>query len=235
MSRNGKAGIVFTDSYRDTFVTVGVQLRSEDGCASADIEAAERRLGIKIPVSLKEYYLLSGREKRINQFHNRLLPPEKWFTDSSHLVFMEENQWVVYWGISPVQEPKTDTGVFQGFKLRDKGIDWHAEHDSCFTFLNVMAIWHASFGGAVANTAVGYVQEELARSTLDEGWELVGEVNAMRAYKQVGRAICFLKWEDFLQKKRNLPPWRVFAAAATEADLERVKAPLQAQWEQWGS
>jgi len=35
----------------------------------------------------------------------------------------------------------------------------------------------------------------------------------MRAYRQVGRAICFLKWEDFLQKKLNLPPWRVFAAA----------------------
>lgn len=225
---------MFTDSYRDIFATVGVQLRSEDGCASAELEDAERRLGIKIPVSLKEYYLLSGREKRINQFHNRLLLPEKWSIDSSHLVFMEENQSVVYWGISAAPESKTDAGVFQGVNLRDKGIDWHAEHDSCFTFLNVMAIWHASFGGAAANTAVGYVQEEPARSTLEEGWQFVGEVNAMRAYKQVGRAICFLKWEDFLQKKLNLPPWRVIAATATEADLERVKTSLQAQWEQWG-
>jgi hypothetical protein len=234
VSRTGKVRIVFTDSYRDTFASVGVQLRSQDGCASGDIEDAERRFGIKIPVSLNEYYLLSGREKRINQFHNRLLPPEKWFVDSSHLVFMEENQWVVYWGISAAQEPKTDAGVFQGVNLRDKGIEWHAEHDSCFTFLNVMAIWHASLGGAVANTAVGYVQEGLARKTLDEGWQFVGEVNAMRAYKQVGRAVCFLKWEDFMQKRRNLPAWRVFAAAASEGDLERIKASLQAQWEEWG-
>ena len=57
----------------------------------------------------------------------------------------------------------------------------------------------------------------------------------MRAYKQEGRAICFLKWEDVFQNKRNLPPWRVFAAAISETELERIKASLQAQWEQWGS
>jgi hypothetical protein len=79
---------VFTDSYRETFANVGFQLRSEDGCASADIERAETRLGLKIPLSLKEYYLLSGGERRVNQSHNRLLPPGKWFTDSNHLVFI---------------------------------------------------------------------------------------------------------------------------------------------------
>jgi len=35
-----------------------------------------------------------------------------------------------------------------------------------------MVIWHASGGGAAANTAVGYVQEEPARTILDEGWQL---------------------------------------------------------------
>ena len=64
---------MFTEAYHDTFATVGIRLRSEDGCERADIEDAERHLGIKIPVSLKEYYLAPGREKRINQFHNRLL------------------------------------------------------------------------------------------------------------------------------------------------------------------
>jgi len=223
---------VFRDSYRDTFAAVGVQLSIDDGCASADIDGAEKRLQVKIPLSLREYYLLSGWEKRINQFHNRLLAPEKWFIESDHLVFMEENQWVLYWGISAHEGPKTDAPVFQGVNLRIKGIQWHAEHDSCFIFLNAMAIWHASFGGAAANTAMGYVEEERARRTLDENWILVGEVNAMRAYKKGRQAACFLKWEDLLQRRHNLPAWRVSAAAATAADLEQLKTTLRAQWEQ---
>jgi hypothetical protein len=226
---------VFADSYKATFATLGVQLGSEDACANADIEDAERRLAIKLPGSLREYYLVAGREKRINQFHNRLLPPERLFIDSGRVVFMEENQWVVYWSVAASADVKIDAAVFQGVNLHDKGIEWHPEHDSCFTFLNVMAVWHASFGGAAEHTAVGYVDVKTTRARLDEQWELVGEVNAMRAYKQSGRTVCFLKWEDFIQKKRNLPPWRVFAAAASAEELERLKASLQAQWEQWGS
>lgn len=83
-------------------------------------------------------------------------------------------------------------------------------------------------------TAVGYVDESATRATLDEQWKLIGEVNAMRAYKQSGRAVCFIKWEDFIQKHRQLPAWRVFAAAASVGELERLKASLPAQWEEWG-
>jgi hypothetical protein len=231
----------FTESYRNTFATVGVQLRDEDGCASADIEDVERRLGIKIPVSLQEYYLLSGREKRINQFFDRVRAPEKWEIDSVHwdidsdqLVFMEENQWVVYWGVPSAQDRKTDDAVSVGFNIRQKGIQWRAEHESCFTFLNVMVLWHASFGGAVANTAVGYVQEDATRKALDEGWHFVGEVRDMRAYKREGQAICLVKWEDIMQKMRKLPPWRIHAAAASEVALAQTKGSLPAQWERWG-
>ena len=226
--------MVFADSYREMFATVGVELGTEDACPPADVEDAERRLGVRVPRCLKEYYLLCGREKRLNQFHNRLLPPGKWFTDSGHVVFMEENQRVVYWGVAADREAKADARVFQGVNRRE-GIEWHPEHDSCFTFLKVMALWHASFGGAVGNRAVGYV-EATARNMLDGEWQLVGEVNDMRAYRQDGRAICFLKWEPrfLFEKKLNRPPWRAFAAAASEADLQRIKASLPAGWEHWG-
>ncbi|MFL5243126.1 MAG: SMI1/KNR4 family protein [Gemmataceae bacterium] len=232
----GKVGrVLFTDSYQDTFATLGVPLRSQDASANADIADAEQRLAIKLPSSLREYYLLAGREKRINQFHNRLLPPEKLFIDSGRLVFMEENQCVVYWAVPAAPEVKPDTAVFQGVSRRDKGIEWHTEHDSCFIFLNVMAIWHASFGGAGKHTAIGYVDESTTRVTLDQGWHFVGEANAMRAYKQSERAICFLKWEDFIQKDRQLPAWRVFAVAASEDGLSQLQASLPAHWKERGS
>jgi hypothetical protein len=97
-----------------------------------------------------------------------------------------------------------------------------------------MALWDAAFGGAAAHTAVGYVDEGTARSTFDGQWQLVGEVNAMRAYRQPAWAACFLKWEDFIQKRRNLPPWRVFTAAASALEMERLKASLPAQWKECG-
>jgi hypothetical protein len=105
---------MFADSYRATFATLGVQLISEDGCLNADIEGAESRLAIRLPGSLKEYYLVAGREKRINQFHNRLLPPEKLFLDAGRVVFMEENQRVVFWAVPAIQGMKSDAAVFQG-------------------------------------------------------------------------------------------------------------------------
>lgn len=225
---------MFADSYQDTFTTLGVQLRNEDACSTADIEDAERRLGVSLPRSLKEFYLVAGREKRINQFHNRLLAPEKLWIDSERVVFMEENQWVVYWGVPVVRESKPDAAVFQGVNRRDKGIEWHPEADLCSTFLNVMAVWHASFGGAAAHTAVGYVDEKSTRAALDEQWTLIGEVNAMWTYKQTGRAVCFLKWEDFIQKHRKLPMWRIFASAVSADELAGLKSSLSAQWEEWG-
>jgi hypothetical protein len=233
VNRQVEGRVVFANSYRATFATLGVRLRNEDGFVNADIEDAERRLAIRLPGSLREYYLVAGREKRINQFHNRLLPPEKLSIDSGRVVFMEENQWVVYWGVPASQDEQPDAPVFQGVNRRDKGIEWYPEHGSCSSFLNVMAVWHASHGGAAAHTAVGYVNESTTRATLDEQWQLVGEVNAMRAYKQSERALCFLKWEDLIQKHRKLPAWRVFATAASADELERLKASLQAQWEEW--
>ncbi len=77
----GEDRVAFADSYRDTFATLGTPLREEDACADSDIQDAEQRLSVKLPGSLKQYYLVAGREKRINQFHNRLLPPEKLFVD----------------------------------------------------------------------------------------------------------------------------------------------------------
>ncbi len=226
---------MFTDAYQETFATLGVRLGRKDACSLAEIDLAQQRLGVKLPESLKEYYLLAGREQHINQVHNRLLAPDKLWIDEDRLVFLEENQWVVYWGVPVLQKTLPDAAVFQGVNRHDQGVEWHPEHDSCFTFLNVMAVWQASFGGAATHTAVGYVDEKATRVTLDEQWTLIGEVNAMRAYKQSKWAVCFLKWEDFMQKHRKLPAWRVFAAAASATELKRLKAELTAQWEEWGS
>ncbi|WP_435016239.1 hypothetical protein TA3x_003803 [Tundrisphaera sp. TA3] len=226
---------MFADSYRETFASFGIPLGREDACTEAEIAEAEGRLAMRLPRSLREYHLVAGREQRINQYHNRFLPPEKMFADSGHLVFMEENQRVVYWGIPADREAKPDAAVFQGVNRRGEAIDWYEEHESCASFLNVMAIWNASFGGAAANIAAGQVDEAATRAMLDGHWKFSGEVNAMRAYTQPGRAVCFLRYHVGFPGSRTPPPWWVFAAAASAGELDRLKASLPAQWEPWGN
>lgn len=225
---------MFANSYNSIFEAIGVPLTAVDGCEPSELETAERRLSLSLPQSLRDYYLRSGREKRVNQFHNRLYHPHELSVDSRYLLFFEENQSVCFWGVRADDQATKDAPVFQGVNQGEKGIDWYPEHESCFTFLKVNAVWLAAFGGASKNTAVGYVDPDEARRNLDENWDFIGEVNEMRAYKQAGSAVCLLKWEDIMQRMRQLPPWRLFAAAASAKDLDKLKVAVPGQWEHWG-
>lgn len=66
------------------------------------------------------------------------------FIESRRVVFLEENQCVVYCGLAAGGDAKSNTESFQRVDLNNSGIEWHPERDSCSTFL--MAICHASFG-----------------------------------------------------------------------------------------
>src|SRR5215510_8890658 len=91
--------MVFSAQYRSIFETVGYQLAPEDGTPESDIRSAEQRLGTVAPDALRAYYLVAGRERHFNTIYNRLRPPAEWCIDQSKLIFMEENQVVVVWGV----------------------------------------------------------------------------------------------------------------------------------------
>jgi hypothetical protein len=213
----------FATGYADLFAELGSPLASRDGCADSRIAAAEKRLGIRAPRSLRDYYLVAGRERRFNQIHNRLLPPDEWFVDQGRLVFMEENQVVVYWGVEATSSPADDPPVFQG--IRAKTIEWHREHDTCSEFLMVMLHWHGTMGGARKHIAWTSVPKRLV-NRLDRKWVFAGEVNKMRAYHRNGQAVCFLEWRDPIQQMRKDSPWRVFAAASSARGLREIADDL---------
>ncbi|MGO9114246.1 MAG: hypothetical protein ACLP9L_33950 [Thermoguttaceae bacterium] len=55
---------------------------------------------MSISAALRDYYLVAGRERRFNCCLNRLLPPQEWLVDKHRLIFMEENQAVLSWGVN---------------------------------------------------------------------------------------------------------------------------------------
>jgi hypothetical protein len=104
--------------YQQAIEALARPVTSEDGVPAGEIVAGEHRLGIQMPNALREYYLVSGRLHRLNRAHNRLYSPDGWFVDVGKLVFMEENQSVVFWGIPISEGSGDDPPVLQGSMCR---------------------------------------------------------------------------------------------------------------------
>ncbi len=81
----------------------------------------------------------------INENHNRLYPIEKleWMGDK--LLFMEENQCVVFWGIDRADLEEADPIVWQG--VNGEPIEWLAEKWRLSRFL--MALWKWTMTGEI--------------------------------------------------------------------------------------
>ena len=90
----------FKQHYRKMFDTLGYPLRSSHALAASTIDRAAERLNVRVPKALRDFYLVAGREKRFNHCHNRILGPKNWRVSKNKLIFMEENQWVVWWAVS---------------------------------------------------------------------------------------------------------------------------------------
>src|SRR3712207_4710383 len=109
----------FSRQYRDTVAALARPLKASDRTPADALSRAERRLGVRLPGALREYYRACGRFGPLNRAHDRLIAPEKLFVDSGKLVFLEENQWVVYWGVEAASERRGDPPVFQGVNVID--------------------------------------------------------------------------------------------------------------------
>jgi hypothetical protein len=213
----------FARDYAKSFAEFGSALVPRDGCAESRLAAAEERLGLRAPRSLRDYYRVAGQEGRFNQIHNRFLPPERWFVDRGNLVFMEENQFVLYWGVEASPDSTDDPPVFQG--VRAEPIEWHGEHDKCSVFLTVMLHWHGAVGAALGYTATAPVPADIV-SQLDRDWVFAGEVNKMRAYHRNDQVVCFVEWRDLIYRMRKCSPWRIFAGASTPEGLQTTARDL---------
>lgn len=74
-----------------------------DGYTAEEIDAAEQRLGLKLPLALREWYQLAGQRKDLTAVQNFLRPPDRLLTREEDgaqvLYFYTENQGEPNWGI----------------------------------------------------------------------------------------------------------------------------------------
>jgi hypothetical protein len=210
----------YQDRVREVFAALDLPPEPRHACGERAITAAERRLGVAVPEVLRGFYRVAGRHDAINRAHNRLLPLDEWAVDGGRLLFMEENQNVVFWGV-PVAAGGTDADPDVWQAENGDALVWEPEKAKLSEFLLAMLCWQAVMGGLpFARTAV--VGKRFP-SKLGAVLTPVGRIGELEGFARAGTAACFARWGD--------AEWRFFAAAHDARALDRLGKTLSLRWD----
>jgi hypothetical protein len=98
-------------------------LTIDDGWTNADLQAAERRLGLRLPPAIREAYGLFGRRQDLTSVQDRLLGPDELEVDLTGevLIHRVENQSVAVWGVPLAAMAQPDPPVVLARNFEDVG------------------------------------------------------------------------------------------------------------------
>lgn len=200
--------------YPDLFQLLGRALRPTDAVDPHAITKAEQALGLAAPRALREFYLLAGNAHDVTTVYDQFLPPADWSVQEGKLVFVEENQDVVRYGVDCGPGAGDDPPIW--ITTTGDATEWHPVCDSCSEFIATLLVWQCGFGEALPHGASGLAGPG-TEAALQAGWRHVGTVNEMRAYVQPGRVACVVEWSDGL---------RVFVGALSDDALWALEDAL---------
>jgi hypothetical protein len=200
----------YTEGYRKVLAAITGRASSAHGYPPRTVEAAEARLGFAIPAALRDYYLSVGRHE-LNRVHNRLWPPADLAVSGGRLVFLEENQCVVYWGVRR-RTTAADPVVSQTTDLDDP--EWSAEV-RCSLFLPAMLCWYAA---ASWMPHTGYTDEmpHDAARRLVRGWPSAGRSGVHAAFVRPGQVVTVEEWGGGVVVRLGTRTRRDFDAVVSE-------------------
>jgi hypothetical protein len=132
------------ERYRDILKRVLERdLSAGDNTSEETLAQAESRLGLRLPMAFRECFLVAGNADDANRMHNVLFRPDEFVLEDGFLVFMEENQAVVHWGIPVDHLHEPDPDVWQ----RVNGLEpvWYSEELPFSSFMIKNLEWQAEF------------------------------------------------------------------------------------------
>ncbi|MDI2125795.1 SMI1/KNR4 family protein [Yinghuangia seranimata] len=94
--RDTPTALRFIERYAAAWCTA---IRPGDGCPEDELLAAEARLGVALPLALRETYRLLGRRADLTSNQDVLLPLDQLRVEGDVLVYRMENQAVSEWGV----------------------------------------------------------------------------------------------------------------------------------------
>jgi hypothetical protein len=114
-----------------------------DGVPELRIRTAEKRLGFPLPGAMRDYLGLAGLARE-NREHDRLYRPEDLLVEDGFLVFMEENQEVVHWGIPLSHLSRANPAVWQ--RVNSEEPEWFSEQMAFSEFIVKNLAWQRGVG-----------------------------------------------------------------------------------------
>ena len=117
---------------------------TEKGYAERTIRSSERRLKIDLPEAIRCFYITVAQMALYRKF-NRILRPGEFYFKDDRLVFMEENQNVVFWGIpcDGIKNPDPVVHIANNFDPPE----WFVEDCQFSVFIKVATVWQLINGG----------------------------------------------------------------------------------------
>lgn len=113
---------------REQIAEWSAPLQDDDGYDSKSLDQAEQRLGVKIPLGLREWYQMAGKRWDVWSRQDQFEPPDQLqigydeSRDAEFLIFYRENQDVVQWGIRREDCTMEDPPVYL--------LDWSQSNDT---------------------------------------------------------------------------------------------------------
>ncbi|MFV2120313.1 SMI1/KNR4 family protein [Streptomyces sp. Act-28] len=203
---------------------VGAAPGRDDGWAEADLDAAEERLGLRLPTALREAYLQFGRRSDLTGNHDVLLGPAELYVDDAGeaLVFRHENQGAASWGVLLDDIRDDDPAVRIRLDLADRSAerweDWLERLSLCFVEL-------------VLSESLQADEEFCDFLAPDDGSLRLLEANSVRlpfpAYPAGEGTRWFLCRDVLLRDDAGAA---VLARGRTTEDLDRVRDLVPGDW-----
>jgi hypothetical protein len=203
---------------------IGASLGSADGWTEADLDAAEERLGLRLPATFREGYLLFGGRRDLTSNHDVLLGPAELYVDEAGeaLVFRHENQGAASWGILLDSLQDEDPAVSIRLDLADKSAErWAGWLERLsLSFVEIVLSESLQAGGEICDFL-----------DPDEDTPELLETNCVRlafpAYLIAEETRWFLGHDVLL---RDDDGGAVLARGRTAEDLERVRDLIPGDW-----
>jgi len=169
------------------------------GYSEEEIINLEIDLGVRLPGKLRDYYLHLGKNERVNASHNRLLKPngEVGYSEDDYLLFYEENQGVVSWGIKKDGLQLESPPVWGNYGDEEMP-DWHRETSTVENFFLLMAVYNGTMGGLKYNAnCLDEVDPEVVKA-IQQRWNEVPDISweKQKVYTDDFREVISLSFDD---------------------------------------
>jgi hypothetical protein len=123
---------------------LGRPWRVADGLPSTVVDSVERTLQRPLPVAMRAFYCSVGACEALCTVHNRIRAAVELAFEDEYLLFMDENQEVVSWGVRRADVDEPNPPVWQ--RNNTPPAEWFAEEKSFVEFLESMFDWYVELG-----------------------------------------------------------------------------------------